>query len=158
MRKSFLILSIPLLILAACSFNPKVVPIGDDYLQGNWEELFSVENDQLVSYERYAFKITCDSFYLDIDSYSKVNLEGGECYNDNKWKEYVKGTYHVKDDSLYLKGAFVNNDYRYKPESSCYRFGVYEENFRITKLGTDSILINNSSFRTSFGFKRKNKV
>ncbi|MDA9555851.1 fumarate hydratase, partial [Pelobium sp.] len=107
--------------LFACTFNKEKPSTGVAFLQGKWDE-DSVENkEQLVSYEQNYITFTCDSFYLKIHTYSKVNLNGGECYNKNNWEEYAKGYYHLVKDTLKLEGNFVNQDYKYKPEGSCYR-------------------------------------
>lgn len=144
MQKNFFVLLFGILIFYSCSFNPNVPRTGEDFLQGIWSE-DSIENkDQLVSYEKFDFKFTCDSFYLNSTSFSITNLDGGECYNGNTWHEYAKGTYSLMNDTLKLSGVFVNKDFRYKPESSCYRFGKLEEKFLLEKQGQDTIILNST--------------
>lgn len=144
MYKIFLRFLVGLIFLYACSFNPNVPQTGEDFLQGTWIE-DSIENkNQLVSYEKFDFKFTCDSFYLVSTSFSITNLDGGECYNGNTWKEYAKGVYTFKNDTISLKGVFVNKDFRFKPESSCYRFGKLEEKFSVKKHSTDTVILNST--------------
>lgn len=127
--------------LYACSFNNKVPQTGLTYLQGSWIEDSVKNQSQLVNYENYKFRFTCDSFYLNIESFSKVNLDGGECYNQNNWQEYVKGTYTSNKDTLHLNGAFVTENFKYKPEGSCYRFGKFEEDFLMKQVNEDTLEI-----------------
>jgi len=144
MHKLFLTFLSGLLIFSSCSFNPNVPKAGEGFLQGTWAE-DSIENkDQLVSYERFDFKFTCDSFYLKSTSFSTINLDAGECYNGNTWREYAKGFYTFDKDTLILNGVFVNKDFRFKPESSCYRFGKMEEKFLVEKVNSDTIIINST--------------
>ena len=125
----YYLLFLSAIFLSACTFNKKEQTGGVDFLQGKWSE-DSVENkNQLVSYQQYNVTFTCDSFYLNIKTYSSVNLNGGACYNTKKWQEFAKGYYTLVNDTLKLEGNFVNKTYKYKPEGSCYRVGKYEENF-----------------------------
>jgi hypothetical protein len=140
-HKSGILFAVFLLSLQACSFNEQVPSTGDAFLQGSWTEDSIPLKNQLVNYEQYQFKFTCDSFYLQINTQSKVNLYGGECYNSDSWSEYVKGTYTVVADTLKLNGAFVTQDYKYKPENSCYRFGKFEYDFLMQKKHQDTLQI-----------------
>ncbi|MFD1628962.1 hypothetical protein [Pseudopedobacter beijingensis] len=140
-----LLLSVFLAFLCcSCKFNPRVDNTGDSTLQGIWDEDKKPFEEKLASVEKYKLKFICDSFYLDIKSHTRVNLDAGECYSRQEWSEYVKGTYVRKDDFLYLTGSFVNEHYRYKPQGSCYRFGKYEEKFLISQQGTDSLELRNT--------------
>jgi hypothetical protein len=129
----YYLLFISAIFLCACTFNKKERVDGVDYLQGKWSE-DSVENkNQLVSYQQYHITFTCDSFYLNIQTHSTVNLNGGACYDTKEWQEFAKGYYTLANDTLKLEGNFVNKTYKYKPEGSCYRVGKYEENFILNK-------------------------
>lgn len=143
MQKSFLVFIVSL-IVSSCALNPPAKHYGEDFLQGLWVEESVPLQDKLVSYERYHFKFTCDSFYLNIKSYSKVNLNGGTCYNKNEWQEYVKGTYKMNQDTLHLQGAFVSSTYRFKPQGDCYRFGNFKEDYILKRLSADSIVLNST--------------
>lgn len=143
MQKSFLVFIISLAI-SSCAFNPPPDNSGKEFLQGFWIEDSIPFQDKLVSYEKYHFKFICDSFYLNIKNYSKINLDGGECYDQNEWQEYVKGTYKVRQDTLHLEGSFVSATYRFKPQGDCYRFGNFREEFVIKKVSADTLELNNT--------------
>lgn len=133
-----------MMLLLSCTLNPNVADAGDAYLQGDWEEDSIAYKDQLASYEKYKFRFTCDSFYLEILNFSKVNFDTGDCYSGNTWKEYAKGVYTVNLDTLLLNGAYVSENYRYKPQGSCYRFGNLKEKFLLEKLGEDTVILKNN--------------
>lgn len=145
-------------ISSACTFNKKEQASGVDFLQGKWSE-DSVENkSQLVSYQQHDFKFTCDSFYLNIKSFSKVNLNGGPCYDKKTWQEYAKGYYELSGDTLKFKGNFVNEDYKFKPENSCYRVGKYEESFLLINKSAELIAIKSLQTNLSHKIALKEKV
>jgi len=159
MKNVFLTLCFLLLLSSACTFNKKEQASGVDYFQGKWSE-DTVENKaQLVSYQQHDFKFTCDSFYLQIKSYAKVNLNGGVCYDKNSWTEYTKGYYQLVGDTLKLEGNFVSDKYKFKPEGSCYRVGKYQENFVVVNKGKllDLLLIKSLQTNLVHQLKRTEK-
>ncbi|MBK0381399.1 hypothetical protein I5M32_00375 [Pedobacter sp. SD-b] len=128
-------------LIGSCSFNQKPPSQGLKFLQGKWAE-DSVENkNQLVTYQKHKFTFTCDSFYLTLHSYSSVNLQGGSCYDAKEWEEYAKGNYSISADTLKLNGNFVNQDFKYKAETSCYRTGKYIEDFIINDHQDSTLLL-----------------
>lgn len=133
--------------LSACTFNKKEQDKGINFLQGKWSEGAVENKEQLVSYQKHDFTFTCDSFYLQVKSFAKVNLNGGPCYDKNSWKEYAKGYYKLVGDTLKLEGNFVSEHYKFKAENSCYRVGKYQENFVVIEKANDLITI--KSLQTS---------
>nr|WP_294900806.1 hypothetical protein [uncultured Pedobacter sp.] len=133
-KKTFLSASVIaiLFFLAACKFNKVEKSTGEAFLQGKWIE-DSLENEsQLISYQRFNFTFTCDSFYVIISNFSKADLQGGPCYDKGQWKEYAKGYYKVAGDTLKFNGNFVDFEFKYKTQGSCYRSGKFTDNFIIT--------------------------
>jgi len=45
----------------------------------------------------------------------------------------VKGTYLQKNDTLHVKGLFCNPDMSIKDDKGCFRYGDYEEFFKVSK-------------------------
>ena len=88
---------------------------------------------QLLEYSTYDLRFSCDSFFVKIHSYSKVNNGADSCMNSGHWTEYIKGHYQQRNDTLHLKGQFCNADYSLKAEGGCFRSGMYEELFKISK-------------------------
>lgn len=129
-----------LLTLASCKFNKVESSTGEAFLQGKWKEDISEDNRQLISYQSFDFTFTCDSFYAVINNYSKVDLQGGPCYDKGEWKEYAKGYYKVTGDTLKFNGNFVDNEFKYKTQGSCYRSGKFTDSFIINRK-TDSTLV-----------------
>jgi hypothetical protein len=132
---SFRLLAFALVITFswACSPNPSVQGKGEVYLQGEWSQDAIPNRQQLLEYSTYQLRFSCDSFFVKINSYSKVNNGADSCMNSGHWTEYVKGHYQQRNDTLHLKGQFCNADYSLKAEGSCFRSGVYEELFKISK-------------------------
>jgi len=120
-----------LLALSACSFNPNYQGKGLDFLQGEWKQDAIDGEKQLVSYSMYNFRFTCDSFYVQIGSVSKVNYGSDTCMSKGHWLEYAKGTYEQRTDTLHLNGFFCNADYSLKKEGGCFRFGAYDDSFKV---------------------------
>src|SRR6187402_2171909 len=109
----FLLLAFGLLT-AACSFNPNMQGKGEEYLQGEWQQDSTPVQKQLLSHSVYSFKFTCDSFFVQQQTYSKVNNGTDSCMNSGHWAEYIRGTYTQQHDTLHLKGYFSNANYTLK--------------------------------------------
>jgi hypothetical protein len=127
------------LVLTACSLNPDLQGNGEGYIQGEWQQDSVLMQKQLLSYSLYNFKFNCDSFYMKISSFSKVNSGADTCMGSGRWTEYVRGTYKQSNDTLQLKGIFCNANYSLKKEGGCFRSGIYEEFFKVSKK-TDSLI------------------
>jgi hypothetical protein len=117
----------------SCSLNPNMQTPGDSYLQGEWQQDAVANQARLLSYSLYHLKFSCDSFFVAINSYSKVNTGADTCMNSGHWTEYCKGTYDQRHDTLHLKGQFCNADMTIKDDKGCFRSGDYEEFFKVGK-------------------------
>jgi len=126
-------------ILNGCWFNPNTQGRGEIYLQGEWKQDSVPNQKQLLEYSLYHLKFSCDSFYIQINSFSKVNNNADTCAHSGNWSEYLKGTYRQRNDTLFIKGQFCNPDYSLKENAGCLRIGVYEEAFKVKKQ-TDSVV------------------
>ncbi|MEO5910117.1 MAG: hypothetical protein ABIP95_04470 [Pelobium sp.] len=129
------------IFIFSCSFNKEVKSSGELALQGKWEEDTVKNKLQLVSYQQHFLTFTCDSFYLQLHSYSTINLQGGKCYDAKDWLEFAKGYYKMAKDTLKMEGNFVNEDFKYKAEGSCYRTGKYIENFILTQQNDSTVIL-----------------
>lgn len=124
----------------SCSRLPNVQGKGEVFLQGVWNQDSVANAKQLLTYTQHKFKFTCDSFYVDLTTHSTVNYYADSCYNNGVWKEYAKGTYAVKGDTLVLTGTFTKPNYKQKV-SGCYRAGQYLYNFKIKKTEPNRLLL-----------------
>jgi hypothetical protein len=127
---SFLLLAF---CLPSCKLNPNMQTPGEIYLQGEWQQDSVPKQKQLMNYSLYHLKFSCDSFYVAINSFSKINSGADTCMNSGHWTEYCKGTYEQNHDTLHLKGQFCNADLTVKDDKGCFRSGDYEELFRVSK-------------------------
>jgi hypothetical protein len=128
-----------LLSALSCHFNPNMQTPGQGYLQGEWQQDSVAGQKQLISYSLYHLRFSCDSFFMAIHSYSKVNSDGDSCTSRGHWAEYCKGTYTQKHDTLHMRGLFCNADMTIKYDKDCLRTGDYEEFFKTSKQ-TDSLI------------------
>ena len=119
--------------LSACHSNPNMQTPGESYLQGEWQQDSIPGQKQLLSYALYHFKFSCDSFFVAVNSFSKVNTGADSCMKAGHWHEYIRGTYQQSNDTLHLKGQFANADYTVKDDKGCFRSGDYEELFKVKR-------------------------
>ena len=122
-----------LFALSSCSFNPNLQGKGEDFLQGEWKQDSVAMQKQLLNYSLYNFKFSCDSVFVQINSFSKVNSGADSCMNAGHWAEYIRGTYRQSNDTLHIKGNFCNADYSLKKQAGCFRSGPYEAAFKAIK-------------------------
>lgn len=119
-----------LCVSVSCRRLPDVQGKGEAFLQGVWNQDSIANVDKLLNYTQHKFKFTCDSFYVDLTTYSKVNYYPDSCFNGGIWKEYAKGVYEVRGDSLFLAGTYTKANYKQKV-SGCYQIGRYVKAFYI---------------------------
>lgn len=140
-RYHLLALSFCLLALfSACSRLPNIQGKGEVFLQGVWNQDSIANASKLLNYTQHHFKISCDSFYVDLTTISKVNYYADSCFNNGVWKEYAKGTYAVKGDTLLLSGTFTKDNYKQKV-TGCYRTGRYLSSFKIKSWTKNSLML-----------------
>jgi hypothetical protein len=113
------------LFLSSCSSNPAFQGKGEAYVQGEWQQKAEAVDQQLLTYTLYRFKFSCDSFFVAMQTTSKVNYGADTCMNSGHWNEYAKGKYAQHTDTLVMKGFFCNADYSLKDVGGCFRSGVY---------------------------------
>lgn len=142
LKKAFRLLPFAFCLIVAfssCSRNPDMQEPGDSKLQGEWKQDSVPAQKSLVTYSLYDIKFSCDSFLLKISTVSKVNYGADTCMSKGHWDEYIRGTYSQRRDTLHIKGQFCNADGSYKNEQGCFRFGDYEEYFKVHKQ-SDSLI------------------
>jgi hypothetical protein len=147
LKKVFPLIAFCLLLLAlgSCSRNPDMQEPGDAKLQGEWKQDSVPGQKSLVTYSLYDIKFSCDSFLLRISTASKVNYGADTCMSKGHWDEFVRGTYSQRQDTLHIKGQFCNADGSYKNEQGCFRFGDYEEYFKLSYPADSSIRLLSTS-------------
>ncbi len=140
MNKYFYLAVVWSVLLASCSRRPNVQGSGEIFLQGIWNEDQVADSNQLLNYTQHRFKFTCDSFYVDLTTHSKANYYSDSCFNHGVWKEYAKGIYRVKKDSLFLEGTYTKSNYKQKV-SGCYQIGTFLQTFIVKSSKADSLLL-----------------
>jgi hypothetical protein len=112
---------------------------GQSWLQGEWQQDSVPMQKQLITYSLYHIKFDCDSFFVTIKTFSKVNYSPDSCTRSGKWTEYASGHYEQRHDTLFLKGNYDNPDFSIKEEVGCLHAGVYKDIFTISHK-TDSLI------------------
>ena len=125
-------------VLHSCKFNPNLQGKGHDDLQGIWEEGTVPYQDQRLQYSKHRFQFSCDSVYVTVKTFAKVNMYPDSCFNNGSWTEYAKGVYESKEDTLFIKATFTKANFKQKI-SGCYRIGQYLPVFVIKKSGGDTL-------------------
>lgn len=131
--------------LVSCSFNANLQGKGEAYLQGEWRQDSVPMQKKLTEYSLYNISFSCDSFYMQINSFSKVDNGADKCTASGHWTEYVKGGYLQHGDSLVMRGQFCNANYSLKAEGGCFHSGIYEETFKVKKNGDSLVSLTGSS-------------
>jgi len=126
-------------LLTNCHMNPNMQTPGQLWLQGEWQQDSVPAQKQLISYSLYHIKFDCDSFFVTIKTFSKVNYDTDSCMSKGHWTEYAAGHYEQSHDTLYLKGDYRKPDFTLKTDAGCLHSGVYKEIFKINKK-TDSLV------------------
>lgn len=153
----FLLSTFLIFTYASCTRLPDVQGKGEVFLQGIWNQDSIANSVKLLNYTQHRFKISCDSFYVDLTTHSKVNYYEDSCFNKGVWKEYAKGTYVVKGDTLLLTGTFTKANYKQKA-SGCYRNGQYISNFKIKSSSPTSLILENLNDQRECALVLKEKI
>lgn len=156
LNRYLLLVTFGLLFSTACTRLPNIQGKGEASLQGFWLQDSSALQ-KLQNYTVHQFKITCDSFYLNLTTHAKVNYYEEACFNNGLWQEYAKGTYQLRNDTLVLVGDFTNAKYKQKV-SGCYRNGRYIANFKVKAIGKDSIALENMSDQMALKLRLKEEI
>jgi len=144
MIKNLFLLLLFVGVFTACKRLPNVQGKGEAFLQGVWSQDSIANADQLLSYTQHKFKFTCDSFYVDLTTHSKVNYYADSCYNNGVWKEYAKGVYVVRNDSLFMEGDYTKSNYKQKV-SGCFHTGRYIKSFYVKSISPKLIRMESAS-------------
>jgi hypothetical protein len=146
-----------LLALYSCTRLPDIQGKGEVFIQGVWDQENISEADKLLSITQHHFKFSCDSFYVDLTTFSKVNYYEDSCFTKGVWKEYAKGTYAVKGDTLILAGTFTKANYKQKV-SGCYRIGRYLTNFKIRSKQNNTLKLEGLTDQREINLVLKQKI
>lgn len=107
--KSLLIVTIILsATIYSCKKKENLIPASRENIQGNWKHEYAIEPDLTVPPEFELVKFRNDSFYMRYrwaSEFLTVKCPAGH------GKNYVKGTYEIKEKKIYFKGVFTTMDY-----------------------------------------------
>lgn len=141
----------------SCSRLPDVQGKGETFLQGVWNQDSIANKAQLQNYTQHHFKFSCDSFYVNYTTHARVNYYEEECFNNGIWKEYAKGTYQLRNDTLILVGDFTKENYKQKV-SGCYRNGHFISSFKVKSWDAEKLALESLSDQTEVTLNLKEKI
>lgn len=129
-----------LLFISSCVRHSEMQSEGADYLQGVWIQDSVSHQAQMMDYTIHEFRFVCDSVYTTMQVNAKIQRIPDSCYHDGQWKEYARGVYVIRGDSLIGEGIYTRPNGRYKT-SGCYRTGTYLPRYRIAYYDADSLVL-----------------
>ncbi|TKC02926.1 fumarate hydratase [Pedobacter frigoris] len=144
-------------LAASCRRLPDIQGKGEGFLQGIWNQDSVAHAEKLLSYTLHNFKFTCDSFYVDMVTHSKANYYSDSCFNNGVWKEYAKGTYQVRSDTLFLLGTYTKANYKQKI-SGCYQIGQYIKRFKVIYAEKDEMIFESIENQRELNLKLKQPI
>jgi hypothetical protein len=156
-RYYYLVLLIGITAFLGCERRPNVQGNGETFLQGVWNQDSVANATKLLNYTQHHIKFTCDSFYVDLTTHSRVNYYEDPCYNNGVWKEYAKGVYQVRKDSLFLLGTYTKENYKQKV-SGCYTVGIYRKSFIVKSSSANHLLLLGLSDQREIDLVLKQKI
>lgn len=153
----YLIILLCLTAFLSCERRPNVQGNGQPFLQGVWNQDSIPNAAKLLTYTQHHIKFTCDSFYVDLITHSKVNYYEDPCFNNGIWKEYAKGVYELRKDSLFLEGTYTKSNYKQKV-SGCYTIGVYRKSFIVKSSDKNHLFLQGLSDQRDVNLVLKQKI
>ena len=153
----YLIILLCLTAFLGCERRPNVQGNGQEFLQGVWNQDSVANAASLMTYGQHKIKFTCDSFYVDLTTHSKVNYFEDPCYNNGVWKEYAKGVYELRHDSLFLEGTYTKSNYKQKV-SGCYTVGIYRKSFLVKSHDKTNLSLQSLSDQRDVNLVLKQKI
>lgn len=153
----YVIFFISVILYSSCSRLPNIQGKGEEFMQGVWNEDSVAFSHKLSNYTQHRFKISCDSIYIDLVTHSKVNFYEDSCFNNGIWKEYAKGVYAVRGDTLFVGATYTHANYKQKI-SGCYHIGRYDKNFLIKKYSADTLILEGLNDQREIKLALKEKI
>ncbi|MFA6945065.1 MAG: fumarate hydratase [Pedobacter sp.] len=153
----YIFFALILLTSASCKFNPNLQGKGTESLQGIWQEDSVDYQNERLQYSRHQLRFTCDSVYITIKTFAKVNTYPDSCFNKGSWIEYAKGTYLTKGDTLMFTATFTKSNFKQKI-SGCYRIGQYLPAYIIKKNSGDSLYLESLKQHLQIKLSLKEKI
>ncbi len=86
-----------------------------------------------------------------------MNYYADSCFNNGVWKEYAKGVYVVRGDSLFMEGDYTKPNYKQKV-SGCYHTGRYIKSFYIKSMEPEAIQLQSVSDQRDINLVLKERI
>nr|WP_262903851.1 fumarate hydratase [Sphingobacterium bovistauri] len=142
-----------LFTFASCYRHSDMQTEGVKELQGVWVQDSIPNQDQLLSYTMHEFTFRCDSIYTTMNVHAKTKTMPDSCFKNGNWKEYAKGVYVQRGDSIIVEGIYTKENWKQKG-SGCYKQGQYLPRYKIISI-TDSLVVLQNRFESTPTVLRK---
>ena len=150
MKKLITLFVLSLIVLTGCQ-QDQVTTLTTSSIQGKWND--NKENHFNEGGIEYYYEFTGNEFRLMVYEYSDQKLTNCNLIYD--WKNYIKGTFSIQQQSIVLNGTYCDSTYTALTTSPCLDvqpIGSFTDTLAITfvnnhtisfmnRIGTTSVLV-----------------
>lgn len=150
MKKLITLFVLSLIVLTGCQ-QDQVTTLTTSSIQGKWND--NKENHFNEGGIEYYYEFTGNEFRLMVYEYSDQKLTNCNLITD--WKNYIKGTFSIQQQSIVLNGMYCDSTYTALTTSPCLDvqpIGSFTDTLAITfvnnhtisfmnRIGTTSVLV-----------------
>jgi len=151
--KNVILIIVGVLLLNGCKKVEKPVVISKELLQGQWND--SGENEYNLGGINYSIFFSENAFKLHIYEYSDYYL--ANCGLINSWDNYIKGTFTLSQNILYLNGDYCDSLYQVKVNTDCQEvtpIGMYNDSLVLKLINNKSLSFSNKIASTTVLLKQ----
>ena len=150
MKKLITLFVLSLIVLTGCQ-QDQVTTLTTTSIQGKWND--NKENHFNEGGIEYYYEFTGNEFRLMVYEYSDQKLTNCNLITD--WKNYIKGTFSIQQQSIVLNGTYCDSTYTALTTSPCLMvqpIGTFSDTLAIkfvnnhtisfmNRIGTTSVLV-----------------
>ena len=150
MKKLITLFVLSLIVLTGCQ-QDQVTTLTTSSIQGKWND--NKENHFNEGGIEYYYEFTGNEFRLMVYEYSDQKLTNCNLITD--WKNYIKGTFSIQQQSIVLNGTYCDSTYTALTTSPCLMvqpIGTFSDTLAIkfvnnhtisfmNRIGTTSVLV-----------------
>ena len=114
MKKLISLFVLSLIVLVGCQ-QQQVTTLSTTSIQGKWND--NKANHFDLGGIEYYYEFTGNEFRLMVFEYSDLNLSN--CNAINNWKNYIKGTFTIDQQSIVFNGVYCDSTYTALTTSPC---------------------------------------
>ena len=150
MKKLITLFVLSIIVLSGCK-QDQITTLTTTSIQGKWND--NKENHFNEGGIEYYYEFTGNEFRLMVYEYSDQKLTNCNLITD--WKNYIKGTFSIQQQSIVLNGTYCDSTYTALTTSPCLMvqpIGTFSDTLAIkfvnnhtisfmNRIGTTSVLV-----------------